>query len=70
MPGNRWLADEYIKERLEMALSFKKRINLRDFKILFMIPVEDARILDLAKECGFKVSRENRGIVIELKCRD
>ncbi len=69
MPGNSWLTDEYIRERLEVALSLKRRINLRDFKILFMIPVDDERILDLAKECGFKVSRVHRGIVIEVRCR-
>ncbi|MDQ7082142.1 MAG: hypothetical protein Q9N34_03490 [Aquificota bacterium] len=67
MPKSRWLADEYIKEKLEMVLSMRGRVKLEDFKILFMIPVDDSRILDLAKECGFKVSKANRGIVIELR---
>ena len=69
MPESRWLLDELIKERLEMALNMRRRINLRDFKILFTIPVEDDRILQLAEECGFRVSRTHGCIVIELRGR-
>ncbi len=69
MPESRWLLDELIKERLEMALNMRRRINLRDFKILFAIPVEDDRILQLAEECGFRVSRTHGCIVIELRGR-
>ncbi len=69
MPKSRWLIDELIKEKLEVALTMKKRINLTDFKILFTIPVEDDRILQLAKECGFRISKVHGCIVIELKGR-
>ncbi len=69
MPESRWLLDELIKEKLEMALNMRRRINLREFKILFTIPVEDDRILQLAEECGFRVSRTHGCIVIELSGR-
>ncbi len=69
MPKNSWLAEEYISERLRLALVFRKRIGLREFKLIFMVPVEDEKILNLAKELGFRVSRRCRGIVIEIDPR-
>jgi len=69
MPENSWLAQEYIGSRLQLALMMKKRVSLREFKLLFMIPVEDEKILQLARELGFRISKRHRGIVIELDPR-
>ncbi len=66
MPNDPWLIEEYIKERLRIALSFKRKVSLEEFKLIFMIPVEDERILSLAEELGFRVIRRYRGIVISV----
>ena len=70
MPKGGWLLDEFIRERLEIALRMKRHVSLREFKIMFTIPVEDNRILQLAKECGFRVSKIHNCIVIELGGKD
>ena len=66
MPNDPWLIEEYIKERLRIALSFKRKVSLEEFKLIFMIPVEDEKILSLAEELGFRVIRRYRGIVISV----
>ncbi len=66
MPKDGWLLDEFIKERLEIILNMRRNVKLKDFKLMFTIPVEDDRILQLAKECGFRVSNTHNCIVIEL----
>ncbi len=66
MPNDPWLIEEYIKERLRIALSFKRKVSLEEFKLIFMIPVEDERILSLAEELGFRVIRRYKGIVISV----
>ena len=66
MPKKGWLLDEFIKERLEIVLRLRRRVNLKDFKIMFTIPVEDSRILQLAQECGFRVSKVNNSFLIEV----
>jgi hypothetical protein len=68
MGGSSWLMDEYITRQLITAMSMKRRWDLKEFKILFTVPVEDERILEIAKELGFKVSKR-RGIVIEISLR-
>ncbi|HHJ64572.1 MAG TPA: hypothetical protein ENJ61_06655 [Aquifex aeolicus] len=66
MPESQWLIEEYIRERLRLALTMKRRVSLEEFKLIFMVPVEDERILSLARELGFRVSRKRRGIVITI----
>ncbi len=66
MPNDPWLIEEYIKERLRIALSFKRKVSLEEFKLIFMIPVEDEKILSLAEEMGFRVIRRYKGIVISV----
>ncbi len=66
MPNDPWLMEEYIKERLRIALSFKRKVSLEEFKLIFMIPVEDEKILSLAEEMGFRVIRRYKGIVISV----
>ncbi len=66
MPNDPWLIEEYIKERLRIALSFKRKVSLEEFKLIFMIPVEDEKILSLAEELGFRVIRRYKGIVISV----
>jgi hypothetical protein len=68
MGGSSWLMDEYITRKLITAMSMKKRWDLKEFKILFTVPIDDERILEIARELGFKVSKR-RGMVIETSLR-
>jgi hypothetical protein len=69
MPTDPWLAREYVKGWLTVMGRFKRRIPLEEFKLLFAISLEDEKLLEIAKELGFKVSKKHRCIVVELKKR-
>ena len=66
MYSDSWIK-EYIKGWLCVLGKFKKRILAEEVKLLFAIPVESDRLLEIAEEVGFKVSRKHRYIIVELK---
>ncbi len=49
MPGNGWLSEEYIRERLLIASKLSRKFSLEDFKLLFFVPIEDERVCEIAK---------------------
>ncbi len=66
MVTSRWLIDEYVSKKLRLASRVAKRFSVRDFKLLFLVPVEDERICEIAKELGFRVSKKNKALIIEI----
>ncbi|EDP75759.1 hypothetical protein [Hydrogenivirga sp. 128-5-R1-1] len=67
MPRDRWLSDEYIRERLSIASKLARSFRVDEFKVMFFVPVGDERICDLAEELGFNVCRERRELIICVK---
>ena len=67
MPNNRWLSEEYIKEKLFVLSKFVKRVNADEFKLFFFVPVEDEKICKIAKELGFRVLKTRKIIVLKVK---
>jgi len=62
MPEKGWLLQEYVGERLLYALTFNKRILLEDFKLMFSVPIEDEKIIEIATNMGFSVRKKIKKI--------
>jgi len=70
MPSNPWLIREYVGRQLKVAGRFRKRVPIDEFKLLFAVPLEDEKLIEIARELGFRVSRRHRCIVIELSKKE
>lgn len=67
MPSDPWLIREYVERQLKVAGKFRKRVRIDEFKLLFAVPLEDEKLIEIARELGFRVSKKHRCIVVELR---
>jgi len=66
MYSDAWIK-EYIKGWLCILGKFKKRILADEVKLLFAIPVESNKLLEIAEEVGFEVDKKHGYIIVEIK---